>query len=147
MPIILGHAVNFCQRINVGCQTTQILDIHIVHADNQVETIEIFPSYLTGAMLERIASAGSMRTHTGIGQVAGMSAVCPGRIDYKQIGQSPFFYQMPHDTFGRRRAAYIPQTDKKYTIRTGGIGGRSHMQQYDFLKFPAKIRFSTRLSN
>ena len=64
VPIILGHAVNFCQRINVGCQTTQILDIHIVHADNQVETIEIFPGYLTGAMLERIASADSCLLYT-----------------------------------------------------------------------------------
>lgn len=66
---IVGHAVNLRPGISIGRQAAQILDVHVVHTDDKVETVEIVGRNGARAMFETIAPTSGMSPHTGVGRL------------------------------------------------------------------------------
>lgn len=117
---IVGHAVNLRPGISIGRQAAQILDVHVVHTDDKVETVEIVGRYGTRAMFETIAPAGGMSPHTGVGQIACVTAISTGRVDVKSRRQTALLHLLLHDALSSRRTADVAEADKQYATGTGG---------------------------
>ena len=123
---IVGHAVNLRQGVGIGCQTAQVLDIHVVHAYDDIEAVEVVSRYGTGTMVETIAPPRGMAAHAGIGQLSGMAAVSTGRVDVKRGREATLLDHVSHNAFGGRGTADVAQADKKYATRTFGGGMHRH---------------------
>ena len=69
------HAHKFCGTFFSVGQTFEVIHVHVVHADHDVEIVKVEAANLAGAMVKFIAALPRGFAHTPVGQVACMSAV------------------------------------------------------------------------
>ena len=89
-----------------------ILVVVIVHDDDAVETLKVGLANLTGAVREFITTRRGGTTHARISQLARMTGISTGRIDFDLLRQTPTNHQIAQDALCGRRAADVAQADK-----------------------------------
>ena len=112
MTAIIGHAVDFLFRLWRRSQLSKVIQVAVVHADNQIKLQEVISGYRARAVSQLVATASRMASHTRIRQFAAMITQDAGRIDEKLILTTFTLYKLFHHTLRCRRTADIAQTDK-----------------------------------
>ena len=100
----------------VPCRRDALQDgeVPAVHGEDQIEGLEILRHDLACAQLaEIVAAPPRVLLRAGIGRLAGMIVVGPGRLDAHGSRQARIVHESPHDAIGRRRAADVAGADEQ----------------------------------
>ena len=108
------HRENFPFGFDGGRHFVKSGKISTVHADNQVEIIEIGWAHLAADMIQGQSATQRMSSHTRVGQVADMPSTGAGRVDKPAVDPSPLLDQTVHDAIGGRASADISKTDEEH---------------------------------
>ena len=114
-PAEVGHTHHPLFSLDCRGHGFEAGDIGVVHADDEVETVEIIGFHRARMMGEVIAALEGMDAHTSVGEFAGVAGVKTGGIDFKFVGDTPLFYNVAENPLGSRGAADIAEAYKQYT--------------------------------
>jgi hypothetical protein len=112
LSTVFRHAMYLSACFHRRGTLFQIINITVIHSDNQIELIEIIRTYRTGTVRQVVTPTGGMGTHPAVGQLSLMIGKNTCRVDNELIFTPCLFYQMPHHPFRRRRAANVAQANK-----------------------------------
>jgi len=92
----------------------QVRHIRPIHAEDEVETVEIGLRHLSGAQpgeVDAVTPADFDRTR--IGRIADMPCARSRRIDFEAAGRAGGFDNVAKDGFRQGRAAYVAKADEE----------------------------------
>lgn len=113
---VIGHAAYLVASLDGGGAVAQVVDVAVVHADDEVELKEIVGGHGARTVGEVVAAAGGVGTHTAIGQLALVIGKDAGRVYMETVGQTGLIDKPLHDPLGRRRTADVAETYKENLI-------------------------------
>lgn len=69
-------------------------------------------------MDETVAALKRMDTHSAVREIAGMTSIQAGGVNYESVGEVSFFHEIPEYAFRGRRSAYVAEAYEKHFHRT-----------------------------
>lgn len=113
---IFGHRVNFARCLDRRRHAAQVGQIGGIHADYEVEIIEVFNLDLTATVGKLQTSTARMDAHPPVGELTDVVASGAGRIYNEAVGGVIFVNDLAKHAFGGRAAANVAQTDEQHSF-------------------------------
>lgn len=107
----IGHEPDFLLMLLGGGDAAEVGKVLLVHAEDEIESVEVEGGDLAGAVGEIVAVAAAASPHSGIGEAADVPRADGGGVDLDiEIGIEG---ELADDTVGGRGAADVSEADEK----------------------------------
>lgn len=110
----VGHGCDFSFCFGRWGYASQVGEVGVIHADDQVEVAEVAFADSPAAVVEFETTASGMNPHALVGELSYVVACCPGGVDYYFVGEVRFINGLPHDPLGSGGTADVAEAHEEY---------------------------------